>query len=372
MDSPARALSVPALLASLALLAPLRAAQEPPPPPPPPPVTVTGTVTGTVLDANAFAVDGAGVVLCDAARGQPLSRRSYRPVIEDLDDAQGAFERTAMAVTGEDGAFAFRGVPAGEYRIVAQSWTAAESVKSPLGKNGVEVRLRGVVEGVVVVGGGETAVQVLPLGDLTLSIDVDSGNSDTVLVISRNPTRADPILGFSGWGGSFMAGMIGANRMPKGLTTFRGLPAGRLHVAVFAPDNMPGWGAAAVELEPRTVTHLDLRFVASWSDGVHSPPPELEPLMLHLRELQLDSPESVLKLLALEGIELGAERHPLESMGWLSAHLERPLTLTDGSVHSVAAVLAAAGYSQMARTFEQQGRVRNPYRPPGVERRPLE
>ncbi|MBP8304839.1 MAG: M48 family metalloprotease, partial [Phycisphaerae bacterium] len=95
---------------------------------------------GRVLDWQDQPVAGAAVVICDANSGVPLNRETFRPISEGF--PQGDPSAVAFAVTDQDGRFQ-AGVPAGSYRLVAQSWRDAAAIKGPLEKNGEEVRLHG-------------------------------------------------------------------------------------------------------------------------------------------------------------------------------------------------------------------------------------
>ena len=105
---------------------------------------------------------------------------------------------------------------------------------------------------------------------------MDRGNA-TIVAISTRPTRADPIMMFTGWGGAFMRNMVGGSHLLSGCNTITGLPQGTLHLAMFANDNAPAWAETQVDILPGQTTHLDaVTFVGTWSNCRYDPPPEIE------------------------------------------------------------------------------------------------
>jgi hypothetical protein len=101
----------------------------------------TGTIEGRVLDATDRPVAKVVVILCDQTSGMPVNTESFQPFTEAF-LAKGTRGKTdpyggiLYAVTDIKGAFAFRDVPAGEYRLIAQSWLDAAEVKGLFEKNG--------------------------------------------------------------------------------------------------------------------------------------------------------------------------------------------------------------------------------------------
>jgi hypothetical protein len=330
-----------------------------------------GVIAGTVSDAEGSPVAGTCVIVCDAGTGIPVATPGYRRVGADEDAVEEDIERIAFLRTDAQGRFRFEGVPAGEYRLVAQSWLRAEPVAEISAVNGSEITLHGVADRVVIEGESESTVDIRPLGDLTLQVSVKSANSDTLMMVSPRPLRADPILGFAGWGGPFCANWVAINRMPLGKTTIRGLPPGTVHIGLFANDNNPGWAGASAELRPGTETKVWLHFVASWSDGLQSPPPELTRLIARLMVNDIRSPGRVTQMLADDGVEVPKSQHFIGIMGFMGEHADRELTLPDGSTHRAGDVLAAAAYIMMREQIEKQGRTPNLYKAPVVERRPI-
>ncbi|MHC4402993.1 MAG: hypothetical protein ACYTG0_25305, partial [Planctomycetota bacterium] len=190
-----------------------------------------GRIAGRVVGADGAAVAGACVVVCDRHSGVPLGRETLRPFTEGF--PKGA-ETTdlAFAVTDDEGRFSLEGLAAGRYRLVGQSWREVAAVEGLLEVNGKVIDLHGVADDVQVPSKAAESVVLRPLGTGVLRIDEDSGNNETLLLVSTAPPRADPILGFAGWGGPFVQNMIGGNRMPYGETTLHGLPEGKVYLAV--------------------------------------------------------------------------------------------------------------------------------------------
>jgi hypothetical protein len=203
---------------------------------------VSGSLSGSVLDAQDEPVVGAAVILCDSATGIPLATKTYRTLAETILTGGSPMD-VAFAITDQRGEFSFNKIPLGRYALLAQSWPGKDSLKGILEVNGAEVELRGVARDLEVTAESTPSVELRPLGTGVLHVDEQVGNDGVLLVISTAEPRADPILGFVGWGGPFAKNIIGGNRMPKGLTTIRGLPEGTAHAVVFANDDSPGWGA---------------------------------------------------------------------------------------------------------------------------------
>jgi hypothetical protein len=325
-----------------------------------------GSIAGVVLDADGSPVAGASVIVCDSESGIPVVAGSYLPLTHDRRQIEDNIDNMAHATTTESGEFSLAGLPVGEYRLIAQSWQRDEPVESMLDINGEVVFLHGLAEHVSVKADETTTVRITPAGDLTLHVRVKSANSDTLLLVSRSPTRADPILGFTGWVGPFMTDMLAGNRMPLGKTTIHGLPAGMVHVVVFANDDIPGWGAAAVELKDKTTTTVTIPFISGWSDAVHSPPPALEELGERLKQLDLDQSAAIMQLLAENNIEID-RMHPVVAM---AKNLDKQIKLADNSEHRLGDILAAQAYASMKRWLESKNSSQNPYVAPAVKRIP--
>ncbi|HYE01685.1 MAG TPA: carboxypeptidase-like regulatory domain-containing protein [Phycisphaerales bacterium] len=338
-------------------------AAGPPTPAPEPPAP--GCVRGLVLDSACAPVPGAVVALTDGGSGLPLVRPGYR-TLDRAGPDEDPHRRLAFETTGTDGSFTFTGLPAGGYRLVAQTWIRDETADAPrapvaglLEVNGTVIVLRGTAT-VNVTPGATASATLRPLGDGVIMIEDLAGNDETLLVVSALPPSADPILGFAGWAGPFMRNMLGANRMPGGSTTVRGLPASTVYLGVFAADNVPGWGMAAVPLERGQTARVKIPFVVAWSDGVHSPPPHLAPLCARLEAMCGDKP--VWSLIESLNIRPDPGRGPMAAMLALIPHLHTPLELPDGSREPAGDVLACVGYIQLRRQVSGRGGRVNPYR----------
>ena len=72
--------------------------------------------------------------------------------------------------------------------------------------------------------------------------------------------------------------------MPGGRVTIEGLPEGELHVAVFANDNAPGFGAASVTTRTGESANLVIPIIASWSNAHHEPPDALKALVMEFEQ----------------------------------------------------------------------------------------
>ncbi|MCK4872745.1 MAG: carboxypeptidase regulatory-like domain-containing protein [Phycisphaerales bacterium] len=300
-----------------------------------------GSITGEVIDANGAPVGGACIVICDGQSGIPLERETHRPFVEGVLAGRQTTD-LAFAVTNASGRFLFESVPPGAYRLIAQSWRDVPAVDGILDVNGETIVLRGVADGVRVTETWSPNVVMRPLGTGSLHIDECVGNSEVLLAISLAPTKADPILGFAGWGGPFMRNLIGGNRMPGGRTTVMGLPEGTVHLAVFASDSRPGWGAAAVEITGDAPAAMRIPIVADWSDAMHDPPPRLMPLC---NEIRAEGRFSLADICRINGLEPPAA-HPFERMRDIGRHLNREVALPSGAVHRFADVAAALEYIQ--------------------------
>ena len=194
-------------------------------------------------------------------------------------------------------------------------------------------------------------------GNGVLHIDQHVGNNETFLLVSSEPLAGDAILGYWAWDARFLGGLLAYNRMPDGVTTVRGLPAGKLYVSMFAADNVPGFANAEVEIKPDQTTRLSTPFVAGWSDGRHDPPPRLQPLFDDFKAGKF----------TLAGV-LGDERADKFNMYALFqttsaafGPLDRVVELPGGGTATVADLLAVKLYGDLQRGVAQrQARTRQP------------
>ncbi len=315
-----------------------------------------GTITGTVLNTEDKPVVGAVVILCDQNSGVPICRQTFRPFNEVfLTKKIDQTKDVAYAITGDQGGFSFEKVPVGEYRLISQSWKNDEKFKGIFEVNGKEVELRGVAEHVKVSPETSLNVVIRPLGAGVLQINEDAPNDETLLVISTSPTRADPILGFAGWGGAFMQNMIGGNRMPKGKTTIYGLPEGKVYLAMFAADSVPGWTEGQARIKPNTTTVLEyIPFVNSWSNSRHNPPKHLLPVFEEVKPLISQKDNFFIDLLHHHGIKTDSSKGMWGFMEQIGPHLEKEVVLPSGHKASFGDVIAAAQYVQLQKIMERK------------------
>ena len=316
----------------------------------------TGTIAGKVSDSQNQPVARAIIILCDQRSGIPVCQDTFRPFTEAyLSKERDQQKEICFSVTDDKGRFSFENVPVGEYKIVAQSWKGVEEIKSIFERNGGVIQLCGVADRIDVSPDAVSDVVLRPLGTGILQINEDAPNDETLLVLSTSPTRADPILGFTGWGGAFMQHMIGGNRMPKGKTTVYGLPEGRIYLAMFAADSVPGWTEGQAEIKPHTTTVLEyIPFVNSWSNSRHDPPEDLLPVFEEVKPLVLQNKRYVVDLLQNYGIPLDSSRGMWEFMGQIGPHLEKEVVLPGGRKATLGDVLASAQYVQLQKTMERK------------------
>ena len=333
------------------ILIPLSFSQEPSPL-----KRSTGTLTGTVSDAQNQPVVRAFVILCDQSSGIPVCQDTFRPFTEAyLSKERDRQKEICFTVTDDRGRFSFENVFVGEYKVVAQSWKGVEEIKSIFERNGGEIQLCGVAEHIEVFLEAVSSVVLRPLGTGVLQINEDAPNDETLLVLSTSPTRADPILGFTGWGGAFMQHMIGGNRMPKGRTTVYGLPEGRIYLAMFAADSVPGWTQGQAQIKPNATTVLEyIPFVNSWSNSRHDPPEDLLPVFEEVKPLVLQNRRYVIDLLQNYDVPLDSLKGMWAFMEHIGPHLEKEVVLPSGRKATFGEVLASAQYVQLQKTMERK------------------
>jgi hypothetical protein len=165
---------------------------------------------------------------------------------------------------------------------------------------------------------------------------------------------------------------IGWNRMPNGITTFVGLPAGTYTTAIFSADNNPGFGDGTVEIKPATHTTIELNWVAAWSNGMHLPPPDLEPIVDAVEASDIRTPAQLVALFESQGVPFPKPETMLEYLSMASKLIGQPITLTpDSEPISADRLLAAFGYISMKGSLDAEGRTPNPWRAPVVTTVPI-
>ena len=314
-----------------------------------------GGISGKVVGAGGQPVAGAAVVLCDQAGGVPLAPGTLRPFINDRSRSMNG--DLLFSVTDSNGRFAFEKIPAGAYRLVAQSWRNKAAIRSVGEVNGEEIELHGAANDIRVTDGRTTDVVLRPLGTGVLRMDQRVPNDETFLILSTAPTGADPVLGFSGWTASFLQQAIGANRMPSGKTVVHGLPEGMVYVAMFAADDVPGFLDAKVQISAGQATVLPFTpFVAGWSDGRHDPPPELMPVYEEIKAMpRAESQAWLAKVFATAGIRAD----PKNGQPQLSGHLDAEVVLPSGRKATFGQAMAAVAYIQRQQSVACRA-ARNP------------
>ena len=315
-----------------------------------------GTITGKVIDAKDKPVAGVVVILCEQSSGIPVCKETFRLFTDAFLMKEGNQQKEIyFVVTDGLGCFTFEKVPVGEYRLVAQSWKDVEEFKGIFEKNGKEIQLHGIAEHVRVSAENSPNIVLRPLGTGVLQINEDAPNDETLLVISSSPTRADPILGFTGWGGAFMQNMIGGNRMPKGKTTMYGLPEGKVYLAMFAADSVPGWTEGQAQIKPNTTTVLEyIPFVNSWSNSRHDPPEHLVPVFEEIKLLLPQKGAFILDVCQDFGVQIHSSKGLWGFMEQIGPHLEKEVELPSGHKTTFGKVMAAAQYVQLQQTMERK------------------
>jgi C-terminal processing protease CtpA/Prc len=313
-------------------------------------------VAGHVLNAEGRPVAGVTVLVCDQQSGVPVLRESWKPFTAGTPNST---DGLLWTTTDEGGAFAFDDAKPGAYRMLAQSWEdAAGPIRGPLEEeNGRVVRVCGVAERIDVPSAAAGEIELKPIGSATLELVTDPkcGNNSTLMVVSRSPMPADPVLAFSAWTGDFMPAVLAGNRMPLGQTTVHGLPAGKVHIGAFAPDNNPGFGGVTVELETGKTTAASVPMLATWSDGHYAPPDRLLPLVKRVR--QLGGQQAVMALIGQQHPDFaeafaGVKKAGLAGWAFLGPFLDRTVKLGDDESVLVKDLTAAGAYSSLMSHFE--------------------
>ena len=313
----------------------------------------TAQIHGKVLDAKDEPVIGSVVILCDQKSGSPICKDTFQLLIDAFISRESNSRSLLYDVTNEQGEFSFENIPEGEYRLIAQTWKDAKEIKDVFEKNGEIIELNGIAENIKAESGNMETVEIHPLGTGSLRIDEDLPNSETLLVISTKPTSADPILGFTGWGGDFVRNMLGGNRLLYGRTTVLGLPEGTIYVAMFAADSVPGWLDGKAEIKSNATTKLDyIPFVNSWSNSRHDPPEELLPVFEEAKEIAATNTQFTLKLYKDIGID--ASSGLFGTMAKLGPHLEEELELPSGQKPTIGDFFAAVYYVQLQQVVQQR------------------
>ncbi len=297
----------------------------------------SGSVAGVVMDAADEAVAGACVVLCEEATGLPLFAKTRQPLSEP-----NHIMDLLQAITDAKGRFRFERIPAGSYRVFAQTWdeegeASVNLMEMPVGP----VEFRGTVSGVEVPSeqAGNLKLRTSGTGDLLVRSPI--GIDGPYVIVSTSPIAGDPVLGFAAWSGGFTKNILSVCRMRRGEAKITGLPEGEIHIAIFANDNNPGFGGGDGSIVMGKTTEINAPIIAMWSNGHHDPPERLEALV---EKVSADPhwKDSLVTQVPKYFDGLQGKRRP--SLLYAAPYLEREVVLPDGEKVKFGDLLAAQSY----------------------------
>lgn len=302
------------------------------------------TIAGIVMELRAGTPDVA-VCLCDAATGLPLAKDTFKPIGSGNGQANPMATEMAILVTDDTGRFRFEQVPAGKYRLVAQKWIGP--FKGIFAEHGTVIQLMGTADEVLVprpADDQQALVSLRPSGGGVVQFDQDVGNNETFLFLSTSHPEFDPILGLNAMGTPFLQHLVGFNRMPLGKTTVIGVPSVPLHAFFFAADNSPGFATVEVPVSDAGLVRVPAEpFVAGWSDGRKTPPPELAKLM-EFMEAHALTPDQLLNIPELSNANFAAHQARMQE---LQKELSQKIELAEGVSARVGDILAIKGYRRL-------------------------
>ncbi|MBL8817190.1 MAG: hypothetical protein JNL58_14280 [Planctomyces sp.] len=255
----------------------------------------TGTIDGQLKTevGEDRPIEGVAVFVVDAETGYPLLA-SPREIFSSprKQRLENGIADCLHTMTDHRGHFRIEGVPAGKWRLTAQSWKDSDHV--PLRKEpDREVTLHGVADSVEVTEEQVTTIELKPLGDAAVVLENEPKEGNAYLFISTVEPDADPILGPFGWGKKFLTGVIGLTHEAGSMMIIRGLPRQKIYVSYLNYDNNPGIGGVSfVGGETENVT---LHVYAGWSNGYFQPPEHLSKLVDYVDQ-HPDSIDDLLKL----------------------------------------------------------------------------
>ncbi len=304
------------------------------------------TISGIVMELRSGTPD-VSVCLCDAATGLPLAKDTYKPIGSGSGPQGAMAQEMAILVTDDRGQFRFEQVPAGKYRLVAQKWTGP--FKGIFAEHGTVIQLMGTADDVLVprpTDDRQALVSLRPSGGGIVQFDQDVANNETFLFLSKSPPEFDPILGLNAMGTPFLQHLIGFNRMPLGKTTVIGVPGVPLHAFFFAADNSPGFATVEVPVSNVGLVRVPPEpFVAGWSDGRKTPPPELAKLMGFMETNAL-TPDQLLNIPELSNANFAAHQARMQE---LQKDLSHKVELAEGVTARVGDILAVKGYQRLKK-----------------------
>lgn len=307
----------------------------------------TGQIDGQLADqeGEAGSVAGAVVFLCDAKTGYPVLATTKKP-LDPVSPQKDWIYHVLHAVTDEHGAFVFKEVPLGHYRIVAQSWLGTEGIpwlnperRGPFGETSTNVRIDGVAEGIELTGETPVRVTVRKLGNGVLKIVNDPKEANAFLLVSRQRPFGDPILGPEAWGEKFFAKLIAITHMSEPYVTFSGLPDGQdVHAGLFNYDNSPGLGGGSYRVGQKR--EVSLRILAGWSNGHYDPPDRLLKLVEHFEQHSISVSELI-------GLELTDAHNYKELRRIMAENPNRMVDVEGLGEFPFVDLLAASSYKQL-------------------------
>ena len=302
------------------------------------------TIFGIVMEQRSGTPD-VPVCLCDAATGLPLAKETYKPIDWGKRQPDGTAREMAIMVTDAKGQFRFDNVPEGKYRLIAQKWIGP--YKGVFEVHGTVIQLMGTADDVVVPRPADyykAIVALTPPGGGIVQFDQNVGNDETFMFLSTSPPESDPILGLLGlnpMGTSFFQHLIGINRMPHGKTTVIGVADKPLFAFFFAADNSPGFATVEAPVSDDGLVRIPPEpFVAGWSDGRKTPPPNITKLMEFMDAHAL-TPDQILEIPDDSSANFAAYQSRMQE---LQKDLSRKIELAEGTSARVGDILAVKGY----------------------------
>lgn len=143
--------------------------------------------------------------------------------------------------------------------------------------------------------------------------------------------------------------------MKKGQTTIYGLPKGKIYLAMFASDSIPGWTDGQIEIIPDTMTVLEyIPFVNSWSNSRHDPPEHLVPVFEELKELSSTDNTFLMKIFKDYGLEEVYAEGIWKFMAQLGPHLKKEVELPSGRKTTFGNFMAAVQYIRLRRAVDRR------------------
>jgi len=134
-----------------------------------------------------------------------------------------------------------------------------------------------------------------------------------------------------------------------------GLPEGKVYLAMFAADSVPGWTEGQAEIKPNTTTVIEyIPFVNSWSNSRHYPPEHLVPVFEEVKQLISQRDNFIFNLYQNSGIKIDPSKGMWGFMEQIGPHLEKKVELPSGRKATFGEVMAAAQYVQLQRTMERK------------------